>query len=131
MSQENVEVVLESGRAWNTGNMRRLSDLYDPDVILRAPPGWPEPGPFVGRDAVMQQFTRLRETFDRESLDLLSEPRATGDRVVVRIDWSGIGSGPQSKMEMTAIFTVRNGLIFGLEYFWDHDEALEAAGLRE
>jgi hypothetical protein len=34
-------------------------------------------------------------------------------------------------MEWTLIYTVRRGLVFGLEFFWDHDEALEAAGLSE
>jgi ketosteroid isomerase-like protein len=27
--------------------------------------------------------------------------------------------------------TVRKGRIVAIEFFWDHDEALEAAGLRE
>ena len=30
--------------------------LLDPDVIWRQPEGWPEPGPDVGREAVMRQF---------------------------------------------------------------------------
>jgi ketosteroid isomerase-like protein len=34
-------------------------------------------------------------------------------------------------MELTTIITVRNGKVREAEYFWDHDEALEAAGLRE
>jgi ketosteroid isomerase-like protein len=131
MSQENVEVVQSAFAAWNAGEMERLRELYDPDAIVRAPPGWPEPGPFVGRDAVMKEFSQLRETFDRDSIDVLSEFGAAGDRVVVRVDWSGIGRGPQSNMEMTLVLTIRKGLIFGIEYFWDHAEAIEAAGLSE
>jgi hypothetical protein len=34
-------------------------------------------------------------------------------------------------MERTAIYTVRNGKVREAEFFWDHDEALEAAGLSE
>ena len=35
-------------------------------------------------------------------------------------------------MEFTGVFTVRKGRIDVLvEFFWDHAEALEAAGLRE
>jgi ketosteroid isomerase-like protein len=131
MSQESINVIRQGFEAWNEGDMERLRRLYDPDVIMRSPPGWPEPGPFVGRDAVMRQFSQLRETFDRDSFQPLSEFRATGDRVVVRVDWSGIGSGPESNVEMTIAFTVRKELIFGLEFFWDHDDALEAAGLSE
>jgi hypothetical protein len=32
---------------------------------------------------------------------------------------------------LTGVYTVRNGRIFGLEFFRDHAEALEAAGLSE
>jgi ketosteroid isomerase-like protein len=35
------------------------------------------------------------------------------------------------QMEFTVVCTLRKGRIFLLENFWDHDEALEAAGLRE
>jgi hypothetical protein len=79
----------------------------------------------------MEAFRQLREAFERDHVIPLSEFRTAGDRVIVRVDWSGIGRGPQSDMEMTLVFTVRNELIFGLEYFWDDVEALEAAGLSE
>ncbi len=32
---------------------------------------------------------------------------------------------------LTYVATVRKGKIFNVEYFWDHAEALEAAGLSE
>ena len=131
MSQENIEVIRGGIEAWNAGDMERLLELYDPDVIVRAAPDWPEPGPFVGRDTVMRQFEQLRKTFDRDSLEPVSDFLAAGDRVIVRMVWRGIGRGPESNMEMTIVYTVRRGLIYGCEYFWDHSEALEAAGLRE
>jgi ketosteroid isomerase-like protein len=34
-------------------------------------------------------------------------------------------------MEWALIFSIRNGRIFEVEYFWDYAEALEAAGLSE
>ena len=34
-------------------------------------------------------------------------------------------------MEWTLIYSVRNGRIFSVEYFWDYADALEAAGLSE
>ena len=43
----------------------------------------------------------------------------------------GIGQGPESNIETTQVSTVRNGRIVYQEFFWDHAEALEAAGLRE
>jgi ketosteroid isomerase-like protein len=38
---------------------------------------------------------------------------------------------PSLEMRVTHIYTVRNGRIFGMESFWDHDEALKAVGLEE
>jgi uncharacterized protein len=129
MSEENVKVIRRGIEAWNAGDMERLRELYDPDAIARAPPGWPEPGPFVGRDAVIQQFRQVRDAFDNDSLEFVSDFLDAGDRVLVRVAWKGAGHGPAMDMEWTIVYTVRRGLIFGLEYFWDHSEALEAAGL--
>src|SRR5437660_6366819 len=53
MSQENVEVVKAALEAWNAGDMDAFSEMYDPDAIVRMLEGWPEPGPFLGRKAVV------------------------------------------------------------------------------
>jgi len=58
MSQENVRVVRAAFEAWNAGDMDALRDLHDPDVVLRPPDGWPEAGPFIGREAAMRQSGR-------------------------------------------------------------------------
>jgi hypothetical protein len=63
--------------------------------------------------------------------EIVGEPLAAGDRVIVRWNWHGTGRGPQSDMEWTVIFSTRNGRIFGVEYFWHYPEALDAAGLQE
>ncbi len=131
MSQENVEVVRKAIEAWNTGNIDAVRAFYDPDAILRAPPGWPEPGPFVGRDAVIRQFVQTREAWARDWIEVVSEFRASGDRILVRVDWRGTGSGPQTHIVWTVVVTVRNGRIYGQEFFWDHADALKAAGLSE
>ena len=65
MSQENVEIVRAAFEAWNAGDMDALRELYDPDVIVRTPEGWPEPGPFVGREAVMRQFEQTARDLGR------------------------------------------------------------------
>ena len=131
MSEGNVEMIRKAFEAWNAGHMDAVRDVYDPDVIMRAPPDWPEPGPFVGRDAVMQQFIQAREAFSRDSVQVVSDFQTAGDRVIVRTDWRGTGSGPQSDIEWTVVFTIRNGRVFQVEYFWDHSDALKAAGLSE
>jgi ketosteroid isomerase-like protein len=84
MSQENVEVVRAAVEAWNAGDMDALRDLYDPDVIGRAPEGWPEPGPDVGREAVMRELERLHEAWDANTLEPISDFIDAADRVAVR-----------------------------------------------
>jgi ketosteroid isomerase-like protein len=131
MSEENVEVVRGAFAAWNAGEMDAVSEAFDPGVIMRMPEEWPEPGPFVGRDAVMRQLEQQRETWESDSFERISDFIDAGERVVVRWIWHGAGSGPESNIEATAVYTVRKGRVFYVEHFWDHVEALEAAGLRE
>jgi ketosteroid isomerase-like protein len=131
MSQENVEVVRALVEAWNAGDMDALREMHDPDVIVRTVENWPEPGPYVGREAVMRFIEQLRDTWDADTLDVTSDFIDAADRVVVRGIWRGVGHGPQSNLELTDVVTVRKGRIRGHEYFWDHAEALEAVGLRE
>jgi ketosteroid isomerase-like protein len=131
MSQENVEIVRAFFEAWNAGDMDALREMYDPDIIVRMPEDWPEPGPFVGPDAVMRQWQQQRETWDADTLEWISAFSDTGDRVVVRFIWHGVGQGPELNLKVTGVYTVRKGRIFGLVFFWDHAQALEALGLRE
>ena len=79
----------------------------------------------------MRQFEQLRETWDADALEPISDFIDAGDRVVVRFIWRGVGRGPESNMECTGVYTVRKGKVFDQEFFWDHAEALEAVGLSE
>ena len=131
MSQENVEIVRTYFNVWNAGDMEGLRELYDPDAVMEAAPDWPERGPFVGRDAVMQQLNQARAAFESDSVEFLSDPVAVGDRVIVRTGWHGFGRGPQSDMEWTNVITIRDRRIVNIQYIWDHAEALAAVGLSE
>jgi ketosteroid isomerase-like protein len=129
MSKENVEVVRAMFEAYSAGDMDAFRELHDPNVIMRPPKGWPEPGPFVGREAAMRQFEQLGETFDSHSLGPISGFIDAGDRVVVRVAYHGEGHGPEMNFELTQVITVREGRILYREAFRDHAEALEALGL--
>ena len=132
MSQENVELVRRRNfEAWNVGDMDALRETYDPDVIVRVVENWPEPGPFVGREAVMRQWEQQREAFDTDAAERFSDFIDAGDRVLVRYVWRVKGRGPGANVEMTAVFTVREGRVSCTEFFWDHADALKAVGLEE
>jgi uncharacterized protein len=129
VSQENVEIIRRLFEVWNAADLDAFRDLYDPEVIVRTVEDWPEPGPYVGRDAAMRFHEQLRDTWDANTLVPISDFIDAGDRVAVRYIWSGAGHGPDLNMEGTLVFTIRKGKIALQEFFWNHAEALEAAGL--
>ena len=131
MSQENVEIVRASFEAWNRRDMDAYRELYDPDAVLRMPEGWPEPGPYFGREAAMRQFEQLNATWETQSADPIGGFIDAADRIVVRFIWRGAGRGPDANLDLTTVFTVRKCRILSLEFFWDHAEALATLGLSE
>lgn len=131
MSQENVEIVRAGNEAWNRSDMAALRELQDPDVVVRPAPNWPEHGPFVGRDEVIRFYQGMRDAFDADRLEEIGDPACAGDRVVVRYAWDVAGHGPDTTFEITALYGIRTGKVRSVEFFWDHAEALEAAGLSE
>ena len=131
MSQENVEIVRASFSPWNAGDMDAYQELYDPHAVLRTPEGWPEPGPYFGREAVIRELEHMRSAWDTNSAEVISDFIEVGDRVAVRFILHGVGQGPVVAQEMTALFTVRKGKILALEAFWDHAEVLNFLGLEE
>jgi ketosteroid isomerase-like protein len=131
MSQENVEIARAVYQVWNAGDMDAFRELYDPDVIMRPPEDWPEPGPFVGREAVMREWEHVREAWNADVVETISDFIDVGNRVAVRHAWRVLGRGPEVNMELTNVLMVRKGRIVYQEFFWDHAEALEALGLSE
>ena len=131
MSQENVEIVRAGLEAWNARDMDAMRETYAEDVVTWPPDGWPEAGPFIGRDTVMGQWEEMRKLWDDRAVEMLTEYIDAADRVAVRMIWRARGHGPDEDSEATGIFTIRNGKIRVAEFFWDHAEALETLGLSE
>ena len=123
MSQENVELVLKDLEYWNRGDMDAFVDLWDDDVVLRAAEGWPERD-FRGKDAVRTFYEGFAETVGRDSV-------IGSDSVLLQPVMCAAHSGLQGDMRFSQVTTFRDGKVVLAEFFWDHQEALEAAGLRE
>ena len=70
MSQENVELVLESFRLAEADDVEGLAALFHPEITATAVPEWPEPGPFVGRDALLAELKRLTEWGENRFTDI-------------------------------------------------------------
>ena len=129
MSQENVDVVREGFRRFEAGDVESLAELYAPDAIVFAPEGWPEVGPFVGREAVMAQFTRLMEDWT-DNRPVWLDATAAGEWVVVRFDWHvrGAESGLAGRLGISGAYRIADGKIAEVHFTWDYAQALEAAG---
>jgi ketosteroid isomerase-like protein len=126
-----IEVVEAGFDAWNASDMDAWGELLAPDVVVHLVRNWPEPGPFVGREAALRQFVQMRDAFGADRVERIREYVEAGNRVVARLVWRGRGQGPSVNMELSCVYMVRNGQLVGLDFFWDPAEALEAAGMSE
>ena len=61
----------------------------------------------------------------------VGDPLHVGDRVVIGFAWRGEGYGPAMDFEATVVYTIGGGRILEAEFFPDHKDALEAAGMSE
>jgi ketosteroid isomerase-like protein len=130
MSQ-NVELILATVGAYNDGDIDAWAEFLHPDIEAIPDASFPESHPLLGRD-------EYRAWTEELTMGLLSprwettEVLALGaDRVLHRGDWGGKGAstGIETHSSITGLFTVREGQISRVEFYFDHDRALEAAGL--
>ena len=133
MSQENVEVVRRGLELWNRGEVTAVVDDYAEDAEVVTDPRFPEGGTFRGRQELLRWFEGVREGWVHGGSIIVRGVTEVGDQVLVPSEWRGTGetSGIDAVVPVTMLFTVQDGQITRLQYFLDHDEALEAVELRE
>jgi ketosteroid isomerase-like protein len=126
MSEENVKVVLEAFRCFEADDFEGLVSVYHPDSRITAPEGWPEQGPFEGRDAVIGQFRRLKADWGAQGYSDLDVAVDREGWVVFtfRLDARGAESGIATSSNMAVACRVRDAQITEGHY-------LETAGLSE
>ena len=132
MSQENVELVLKYLRRAEDNDLEAIAAFTHPQVRGSAVRGWPEPGPFVGRDAALAEIKRLLEWGENRftDIDVVADE---GDWVVVAYRWHvrGGGSGIETDFDVASAVRMKDALVIEWHNRWNRDEALEAAGLSE
>ena len=133
MSQENVEIVRDSVRAFAEGGLAAMAQFWAADIDWRAIEGAPDDvGEIRGPEALRGYFQDWIDTFDDIDL-VVGELRDAGDgRVVATQHVTGRAKGERGRngARYAVVYTVRGGkIVRGREYI-DH-VALEAAGLRE
>jgi ketosteroid isomerase-like protein len=134
MSQENVEVVRNSLRAFADGGLAALAEFWDADIDWRAIEGAPDDvGEMHGREAVRGYLREWGDLFDditmvpEEILDVGDDRVVAVQHVTGRAKLSGV----ETELRLAVVYTLRGGkIIRGREYI-DREQALEAVGLRE
>src|SRR6478672_6908081 len=132
MSRENVELVRSAVEAYNAGPEAYLAFMAE-DIEVRPDASvFPEGKPFRGRDEFRRFLAEIDEGWEGgDKLGVIREVFAVGDRVVARNDWGGRGraSGIDLRSNLTSVWTVADGKVVKIEFYFDHAKALKAAGL--
>jgi hypothetical protein len=134
MSEENVEVALELFRRFNPEDLKGgWAALWHPEGRSTPAPGWPEPGPFVGRDAIVRQFERLFadwSEYQNEEIEVVADH---GDWVVITwlLRTRGAASGIETQLDLAVAMRFEDRHVIEGHFRWTREEALDAAGLSE
>jgi ketosteroid isomerase-like protein len=136
MSQENVEVVERVFDAVARHDTEAVLEAYDPDIEYDFS-GSPLGGligdtVYRGHDG-MRRWVRDRYEAWESIEDDCQELIDAGERVVTFVVSSGRGrsSGVDTELRHYGVWTLRDGKIIRVAWFYDRKHALEAAGLRE
>jgi len=128
--QRNLEVVANVGRLWNTGDYDGTLAYYHDDIVMTAAPNWPDPGPWVGKEAVA---ANQREWASAWELIEMSVDRieAKDDTVVLLGRWHSRGavSGAGGTTPLVMVFTLEDGLVKHFDFSQEADDALRLAGI--
>jgi SnoaL-like domain len=133
VTQANVDLVLESIRRFRPEGLDDWAKLWDPDARLTVPEGYPEPGPYVGLEAVRGAFDTFLESFPAVEFEDVEVVATSGPWVVVtyRVPVRGAASGVETDFKPAVAYRVEGKLLIECAVRWQVAEALEAAGLSE
>jgi hypothetical protein len=130
MSEANLDVFQKGTDAYRRGDWDAMAATLDAHVLVRTDPRWPEQR-FYGREAVIAFWRGVWEAWGSDAR--VEEVIDLGDRLLVR--WRfivrGQHSGVEGEQHISQINTYRQGRAILIEYFLEHEHALEALEMRE
>jgi ketosteroid isomerase-like protein len=132
LSQENVEVVRDSLRAFADEGLDALAEFWHPDINWRAIEGaLDDVGEMRGTAAVRRYAQDWLDTFE-DITNVAEELLAVGDdRVVAVQHLTGRArlSGVETELRYAVLYTLRERKIIRVREYSDRDQALKAAAL--
>jgi ketosteroid isomerase-like protein len=132
--QKNIEVVLASIDAYNAEDLDAQMATYAPEAVVEVDAMLDVAGGadhIVGRELLRTRVEANLQDFWSGRYKA-SDVRAVGKhRVLSRGEWGGVGSasGIELYVDLSVLFTLRDGLITRAEFYADRDAALKAAGM--
>lgn len=134
MSRENVDIARRGYEAWNRDDMESALRDLDPEVewLPRLGAAGVRATLYRGHEGVLAYKREVEEALGAIQVEVLSI-EDLGDHVLAHIRASGQGSacGAQVEAEGFHLWTMHAGRAVRFTTYDRHDEALEAAGLRE
>jgi SnoaL-like domain len=129
MSHENVELHEAMADAFRRCDWDFVAANMDPHIVVRTDPRWPEQH-IYGRDATLDFYRGLIEAGGSDLR--IEEIIDLGDRLLLRECWGvhGQHSGVEGQQRYSVIATYRERRLVMVEFFLEHERALEAVGLR-
>jgi ketosteroid isomerase-like protein len=133
MSQENVEVVRRTVSALAAGDWQEVFETWDPHIEWHFERDAVISGPHRGRDEVRAALSSFMTEWEDFAVEIEELIAADDERVVMLVHLSGRGRGSGLPLDFREanIFTIRGGRIVNVEEYFDREQALLAAGLRE
>ena len=128
-----MEIVRSAFSLWNEGDLDDWDQIFDPEVTVVAPEGWPDGAVSQGFEAWKLQAQRLRDSWEEARIEVDEIRPGARDTVLIRLRYLTRGGDTAIAFDtpMSAVFSVRHGKITRADYFWNVEDALEAAGLSE
>jgi ketosteroid isomerase-like protein len=113
---------------WNSGDFEAIWATFDPDIVIRPDPDWPE-GVCLGTEAAQRFWLSQREAMGLGRLSIEAE-HDLGAACVVRINQPVHSrSGFESAYSWSLVVTVRDGRAVMAEFFIDAERARRVLGL--
>ncbi len=132
MSRQNLEAVQAAFDAYYRGDMRRVAELADPDLVVTQTAEMPDAETFHGRRGFIEAIDAWEEAWDDFRVERVCT-RDVGDHVLTTVRQRARGrlSGVDVEGLFTFVFTLKAGRLVRWRMFADEAKALEAVGLRQ
>jgi ketosteroid isomerase-like protein len=133
MSRENVEMVEQIVRAFNSEDIELILSLTPPEFELDVPPELSaEPDVYRGRDGMRRYWESFQEAMD----EIRIEPERVcdaGEAVVVamRLTAKGRRTAIAVEQQTVGVWTMRDGKVTSIRAYASLSEAFHAVGLAE